>query len=330
MIGRLIRRGSVALPLVIVAVVLADCAPAASLPDTPSRAARATERVPTEGAALVPTPAQVASLRTHPGYATEPFVVTNLLAFNDVRGRQLYFGEYAPRALELIRSHGGEIVWAGEVDEVFAATAWESWDDMILVRWPSRRAFVEAFESSEYASLQSARESGLARTVMLLTGVQDSRITVAAADSAEAAADIAALSAAWLAAYERQDAAGVTDLFTEDGIYAANTGELLRGRSGIRDGVRGWFALQPQMFASLGLAEEARIALEQDLVRFRVIGDAAYTLSRFIMRAEPSGCELSAGHGLAVWRRQAGDAWRIESQTVNRDREPPENACGRR
>ena len=90
MIGRLIRRGSVPLPLVIVAVVVAGCAPAASLPDTPSRAAGPAGQLPAEGAALVPTPAQVASLRAHPAYATEPFVVTNLLAFTEVRGRQLY------------------------------------------------------------------------------------------------------------------------------------------------------------------------------------------------------------------------------------------------
>ena len=90
MFGRLIRGGSVPLPLVIVAVVLADCAPAASLPDTPSRAAGPAGQPPAEGAALVPTAEQVASLRAHPAYATEPFVVTNLLAFTEVRGRQLY------------------------------------------------------------------------------------------------------------------------------------------------------------------------------------------------------------------------------------------------
>jgi hypothetical protein len=61
-----------------------------------------------------------------------------------------------------------------------------------------------------------------------------------------------------------------------------------------------------------------------------VAGDAAYTVFRFMIRVEPSGCFMDAGHGLGVWRLQDGGTWRLESLTVNRDSQAPEGACARR
>jgi uncharacterized protein (TIGR02246 family) len=141
---------------------------------------------------------------------------------------------------------------------------------------------------------------------------------------------VAAVWEAWMAAYERGDAAALAALFTEDGIYAANTGELLRGRAGIREGVQGWIERRPQVLGSLQLAPDTRQHVVVDLLRFRTAGDAAYGLSRFNIQAEPSRCLVDAGHLLAVWRRQEDGEWRVESLVVNQLREPPENACGRR
>lgn len=67
---------------------------------------------------------------------------------------------------------------------------------------------------------------------------------------------------AWVAAYERGDARAVADLFTKDGIYAANTGELLRGREEIRQAVDRWIARRPDVFFRLGVERDAVLDLE--------------------------------------------------------------------
>ncbi len=85
----------------------------------------------------------------------------------------------------------------------------------------------------------------------------------------------------WVAAYERGDARAVADLFTEDGIYAANTGELLRGREEIRQAVDRWIARRPDVLLRLGVERDAVLDLEVEPLRVRVAGDVAYALSRF-------------------------------------------------
>ncbi|HZD54433.1 MAG TPA: SgcJ/EcaC family oxidoreductase [Woeseiaceae bacterium] len=50
---------------------------------------------------------------------------------------------------------------------------------------------------------------------------------------------------AWISAYERGDADTVANLFEEDAMYVANTGEVLRGHDGIPQGVRLWIAQRP-------------------------------------------------------------------------------------
>lgn len=151
----------------------------------------------------------------------------------------------------------------------------------------------------------------------------------APADSARAAAAIAPRLVAWADAYERRDAAALADFYTVDGLYAANTGELLRGRAGIRQGVSAWFARHPRMLASLGFSGEARLDLSVDQVKFRAAGDLAHSVLRFVIRVVPAGCVLDAGYAAVSWRREADGQWRIDAQVVNQDREPPPGACAR-
>jgi len=103
----------------------------------------------------------------------------------------------------------------------------------------------------------------------------------------------------WLDAFEGGDADTLAGLFTEDGLYAANAGQVLSGRDGIREGVLGW-----------------------------VDRRAVYRLSRFMIRVEPSRCAMDAGHIVSIWRKQPDSAWRIESILGNRSPEPPQEACG--
>lgn len=125
----------------------------------------------------------------------------------------------------------------------------------------------------------------------------------------------------WITAYERADAAGVAALFTEDGIYAANTGELLRGRQGIRTGIEGWIAKRPA-----GISLE----LERETIRIRHVAGVAHALLRFTIRAVEPNCLVDAGHALVIWHEQPDGAWMIDTQLVNKDPGPPPNACSSR
>ena len=131
-------------------------------------------------------------------------------------------------------------------------------------------------------------------------------------------AAIRAASQAWANAWERGDVDALVNLFEEDAIYVANTGEVLRGREDIGQGVRGWIAARPPK-ASLGLDVQA--------VRFQFHGDTADTVSRFVMRLLPAGCSIQSGHALSVWRRQPDGRWLIATHLVNRDPQGPADAC---
>ncbi|HET6535847.1 MAG TPA: SgcJ/EcaC family oxidoreductase [Sphingomicrobium sp.] len=139
-------------------------------------------------------------------------------------------------------------------------------------------------------------------------------------DASSAEAAIRTATESWLSAYGRGDANALANLYEQDAIYAANTGEVLRGRDGIREGIRGWIAQRPA---------GVQLKLEEQPVRFAFLGNGAHTVSRFVIRAMPAGCSIQAGHALAVWRPQRDGSWLITSQLVNRDPEPPADACPR-
>lgn len=115
---------------------------------------------------LDPSPVQMEHLRAHPRFASEPFVMVNLLEFTDEAGMQTYFRDYAIPAVALIRAGGGDVLWAGAA-RAFAGASETQWDYVAIVRWPSRLAFVEAMESDAYASAEPVRRRTLRRTLML-------------------------------------------------------------------------------------------------------------------------------------------------------------------
>jgi uncharacterized protein (TIGR02246 family) len=125
----------------------------------------------------------------------------------------------------------------------------------------------------------------------------------------------------WMTAYERADAAGVAALFMEDGIYAANTGQVLRGREEIRTGIEGWIQTRPP---------GVTLDLRRETIRVRDHESVAHELVRFTILAVEPNCLVDTGHALSVWRRQSDDTWFIETLLVNRDPSPPPNACSLR
>lgn len=124
----------------------------------------------------------------------------------------------------------------------------------------------------------------------------------------------------WASAYEQGNADAIARLYTADGIYAANTGEVLTGREAIRDGIAAWIAQRPP---------NVQVALESRPVRLQVADGSGHALLRFVVRAVSAGCTIQTGHALVVWRPQVDGAWLIATQVVNRDPQPAADACSR-
>lgn len=130
----------------------------------------------------------------------------------------------------------------------------------------------------------------------------------------------------WLNAYETGNPEALASLFTEDAIYAANTGEVLTGRDEVRSGVAAWM----QGSSHVGQQRaNATLDVQRRSLRFRQAGSFAYDLLRFTVSMNPPGCLIDAGHALAAWEKQSDGRWLIDALTVNQDKAPPPNACRR-
>lgn len=166
----------------------------------------------------------------------------------------------------------------------------------------------------------------------LLVACSGARLAVPADSTAPTAAahdraQIEHLFERWLAAYESGDPVTLAALFTEDAIYAANTGELLTSRADIRRGAASWM----QGSSRVGQQRaHAKLDVERRQLRFRQDGAFAYDLARFTISMAPPGCIIDAGHALAVLEKQSDGSWLIDALTVNQDKAPPPNGCQRR
>jgi uncharacterized protein (DUF1330 family) len=85
----------------------------------------------------------------------------------DGSGRDAYL-RYSRGFIPLLKSCGGTVLWAGDVTGVaIGDDAGDAWDYAVLVRYPSRQAFVDTVTSPEYAAINGHRVAGLARHVIL-------------------------------------------------------------------------------------------------------------------------------------------------------------------
>ena len=61
----------------------------------------------------------------------------------------------------------GRIVWAGRPHGVLIGGDADDWDQVVLVEYPSRDAFIEMTSSDDYEDAHAHREAGLERTALL-------------------------------------------------------------------------------------------------------------------------------------------------------------------
>ena len=130
-------------------------------------------------ASIEPTPKQLQRLVQdikEPGAV----VMINLLRYRDhaeypVRsdatpcsGRDAY-QRYAAVAVSTVEQVGGRILWMGSVKSAVIAPPDETWDDAVLVQYPSRQAFVEMVSRADYQAAAVHRKAALADSRLLVT-----------------------------------------------------------------------------------------------------------------------------------------------------------------
>jgi len=130
-----------------------------------------------------PTADQVRALRDAPD--DRPITMVNLLKFRaqaryedgdeaPCTGREAY-GRYKKAFTETVGAVSrAEVVFQGSVQQVFIGVAGQpetDWDEVLVVRYPSRRHFLAMMADPTYGEALRHRYAGLERTVLLQCAV---------------------------------------------------------------------------------------------------------------------------------------------------------------
>lgn len=121
--------------------------------------------------AITPNREQFVELASAPDEG--PVVMLNLLKFKapaDGDGAESGAAEYrryGEAAVEMVEARGGKVLWAGHADQILIGDPDEDWDQVILVQYPSRAAFIDMVTQPEYEKAHEHREAGLERTVLV-------------------------------------------------------------------------------------------------------------------------------------------------------------------
>ena len=102
-----------------------------------------------------------------------PVVMLNLLKFAEraagdggngdgaQSGRDSYT-RYGDRVRSMLEQTGARILWQGRADSVVIGGDADEWDAVILVEYPSRKAFIEMTSTPKYQEVSKDRTAGLA------------------------------------------------------------------------------------------------------------------------------------------------------------------------
>ena len=115
---------------------------------------------------VTPTAEQLEAVAASPEQG--PVVMLNLLRYNDRAsdgtdrtGRQAYM-DYASHVVPMVVALGGSIVFQGEAGSSVIGPVDERWDEVALVQYPSRAAFLGMITSADYLAIHHHREAALA------------------------------------------------------------------------------------------------------------------------------------------------------------------------
>ena len=95
---------------------------------------------------------------------TGPVVMVNMLRLRD----RAAYKRYSELTMPLIKSRGGTVIWAGDGEAVaYGDASADRWDYVVLVRYPSRAAFLDMLASPEYAAANVHREAAVEKHVIV-------------------------------------------------------------------------------------------------------------------------------------------------------------------
>jgi uncharacterized protein (DUF1330 family) len=122
---------------------------------------------------LTPSADQLGRLAAAPDAG--PVVMLNLLRYRDEAadgsgrtGREAYM-DYGALVTPMVESRGGTFVVYAVADQTVIGPADEEWDEMVLVQYPSRAAFLDMIGDPEYLAAHANREAGLADSRLVAT-----------------------------------------------------------------------------------------------------------------------------------------------------------------
>jgi len=122
---------------------------------------------------LTPAPEQLRRLAAAPDAG--PVVMLNLLRYRDQAsdgsgrtGKEAYL-DYGALVAPMVEARGGSFVVYAVAEQTVIGPAEEEWDEMVLVQYPSRAAFLDMITSDEYLAAHAHREAGLADSRLIAT-----------------------------------------------------------------------------------------------------------------------------------------------------------------
>lgn len=111
-------------------------------------------------------PDQFAALAAEAQTNDAPFVMLNLLKFEGNAGRAAYL-RYIAEAAPYAKAVGASVRYFGKASERLGGA--ETWDVVLLVDYPSRRAFLKMINNPGYRKVHAHRETALERAVLYAT-----------------------------------------------------------------------------------------------------------------------------------------------------------------
>ncbi len=97
-----------------------------------------------------------------------PVTMLNLLRFRADGGRERYL-EYVEHFRRTAAPYGAQVLYLGEGSTALVADAGQSWDAVLLVRYPSRQAFSDMVRDPEYGKGTHLRTDALEEAVLQAT-----------------------------------------------------------------------------------------------------------------------------------------------------------------
>jgi len=108
---------------------------------------------------------------------SDPVVMINLLKYRETAeypdgikcsGREAY-ATYSKHAFQKVKEAGGEVIFHGHVRAGVIVPADESWDEILLIRYPSFQAFRDMISNREYQKISMHRTAALEDSRLLLS-----------------------------------------------------------------------------------------------------------------------------------------------------------------